>query len=224
MRDGYRVRVNPKQRSDSAARFVPDDADLDELRTAATRCRGCELYRDATQVVFGEGSVDARVVLVGEQPGDQEDRKGAPFVGPAGRILDQALVDAGIERSHTYVTNAVKHFKFYVRPERGKRRLHKPPTRAEVLACRPWLEAELGLLHPEVLVCLGATAAKAVIGPKAKLAESRGKPLHVTELDYHAPVVATIHPSAVLRAGEDRDAMYDGLVADLTVVAGELDS
>ncbi|WP_026256797.1 UdgX family uracil-DNA binding protein [Actinopolymorpha alba] len=217
----------------TAAEFVPEDADLAGLKDAARSCEGCDLYLSATQTVFGDGDPDARVVLLGEQPGDQEDRRGQPFVGPAGRVLDQALVDAGIDRSRAYVTNAVKHFKF-TRPERGKRRLHKTPNRAEILACRPWLEAELALLEPELLICLGATAAKAIFGPAFKVTEQRGIPLprpnlgerseHAGKRSEHRPapvVVATIHPSAVLRA-ENQDEVYAGLVADLRVAADVL--
>ncbi|MQA84215.1 MAG: UdgX family uracil-DNA binding protein [Streptosporangiales bacterium] len=215
----------------TAAEYVPRDADLATLKKAAAECRGCDLYRDATQTVFGEGRQRARVLLLGEQPGDQEDRQGQPFVGPAGRILDRALEDAGIDRTLAYVTNAVKHFKF-TRAERGKRRLHKTPSRFEILACRPWLVAELRLLEPEVLVCLGATAAKAIFGPSFKITEQRGVPLPAPRLDDVADgtgtdhprptVVASIHPSAVLRAKEDRDAVYDGLVADLKTAAQRL--
>ncbi|HZC26708.1 MAG TPA: UdgX family uracil-DNA binding protein [Actinopolymorphaceae bacterium] len=220
----------------SAAEYVPADADLARLADAAQSCRGCELYKAATQTVFGAGDTDARVVLVGEQPGDQEDRQGLPFVGPAGRLLDRALEDAGIDRTRCYVTNAVKHFKF-VPSERGKRRLHKAPTRAEVVACRPWLVAELRVLGPELLVCLGATAAKAVFGPSFKVTERRGRVLSLPEdlqeqlrqpeadatgADVPVPAtLATIHPSAALRA-ENREEMYAGLVADLRVAAAAL--
>lgn len=210
-----------------AAEFVPPRSDLPALRAAAAECRGCELYGPATQTVFGEGDVDARVVLVGEQPGDREDRQGRPFVGPAGRVLDDGLADAGIDRTRTYLTNVVKHFRFTV-PERGKRRLHKTPARSHILACRPWLRAELALLDPDVLVCLGATAAKAVFGPSFRLTDRRGT--RVPPSDFEAGViediearpnaVATIHPSAVLRADrDDRDDVYAGLVADLRVAS-----
>jgi uracil-DNA glycosylase family protein len=205
-----------------AEAFVPAGAGLDQLQMAARTCQGCDLFRAATQTVFGEGDAHARVVLVGEQPGDQEDRQGRPFVGPAGRILDSALDDAGIDRSRTYVTNAVKHFKFE-RPEGGKRRIHQAPNRTEITACRPWLAAELDVLDPDVLVCLGATAGKAVFGPSFKVTEQRGVPLPAPA-DWARDamvVVATIHPSAVLRSRE-RDVMYDGLVSDLRVVASEL--
>jgi uracil-DNA glycosylase len=220
-RDGNGDRM-PRTSARGAEQFVPDGAGLEQLEQAARGCRGCDLYRAATQTVFGEGDAGARVVLVGEQPGDQEDRTGRPFVGPAGRILDSALDDAGIDRSRTYVTNAVKHFKFE-RVEGGKRRIHQAPNRTEIIACRPWLAAELDVLDPDVLVCLGATAGKAVFGPAFKVTEQRGKPLPgPAEWSRNGlVVVATIHPSAVLRSRE-RDDVYDGLVADLRVVAAEL--
>jgi len=181
-----------------AQAFLPERLTLKGLREAAACCRGCGLWHDATQAVFGEGPRGARTMLVGEVPGDREDRAGHPFVGPAGRELDRALADVGIDRSDVYVTNAVKHFKF---EERGKRRIHKRPDAAEVRACRPWLDAELAVVKPEVLVLLGATAAKALLGSKFRLREQRGQSIE-SEL---APVVmATIHPSAILRAPDDR--------------------
>ena len=211
--------------SRTAADFVPAKADLSGLRTAARTCRGCDLYQAATQTVFGDGDPNARVLLVGEQPGDQEDQRGEPFVGPAGRLLDRALEDAGIDRTQTYVTNAVKHFKF-VPAERGKRRLHKTPSRTETLACRPWLEAEVQVLDPDLLICLGATAAKAVLGPTFRVSRQRGVllpwPDDFVAASERARVLATIHPSAALRAA-NREEMYDGLVADLRVAAGALD-
>ncbi|MEO3814832.1 UdgX family uracil-DNA binding protein [Sphaerisporangium sp. B11E5] len=212
-----------------AAPFVPDSTGLDELSKAAAGCRGCPLYRDATQTVFGEGDASARVMLVGEQPGDQEDRRGRPFVGPAGRMLSRALEDAGIDPARAYVTNAVKHFKFTVR-DGGKRRLHKPPALREVAACRPWLAAELRAVRPELVVALGATAGKALLGPSFKVSEERGALLPFPRDDGpwtavlrpgEAHVLATIHPSAILRA-EDRDAMYAGFLADLRVAADTL--
>jgi uracil-DNA glycosylase len=205
-----------------ADQFVPDGAGLERLEEAVQGCRGCELYRTATQAVFGEGDANARVVLIGEQPGDQEDLSGRPFVGPAGRILDSALEEAGIDRSRTYVTNAVKHFKFQ-RAEGGKRRIHQTPNRTEILACRPWLTAELDVLDPDVLVCLGATAGKAVFGPAFKVTEQRGTPLP-SPPEWSRDglvVVATVHPSAGLRSRERAD-MYAGLVSDLRIVATEL--
>lgn len=215
----------------TAADYLPDRTSLTALREAAASCQGCDLYRDATQTVFGAGDPNARVVLVGEQPGDVEDRRGEPFVGPAGGVLDQAMAEAGIDRAGTYVTNAVKHFKF-VPAERGKRRLHKTPGRTEIVACRPWLSAELAAVRPELLVCLGATASKAVFGPAFKLTERRGVLLPPPEEELmageseagdHVPsaILATIHPSAVLRA-LDRDEAYAGLVADLRVAAEAL--
>jgi uracil-DNA glycosylase len=212
----------PRTSTPGAEQFVPSGAGLEQLEQAARDCRGCDLYRAATQTVFGEGDSHARVILVGEQPGAQEDRKGRPFVGPAGRILDSALDEAGIDRSRTYVTNAVKHFKFE-RADGGKRRIHQTPTRTEIVACRPWLAAELDVLDPDVLVCLGATAGKAVFGPSFKVTEQRGVPLpSPAEWSRNdIVVVATIHPSAVLRSRE-RDAVYARLVADLRVAASEL--
>jgi uracil-DNA glycosylase family protein len=208
----------------TAAAFVPEGADLNTLRRAAAGCRGCPLYENATQTVFGAGLPSARVVLVGEQPGDVEDRRGLPFVGPAGRLLDKALVDAGIDRGDAYVTNAVKHFKFTMSGP-GKRRIHATPDAAEVAACRPWLTAELAVLDPEVLVVLGATAARALLGPSFRVTRSRGVLLPWPpdgdadeEATASAYALATVHPSAVLRA-DDRDAAYAALVKDLTVAA-----
>jgi DNA polymerase len=211
----------------SAAPFVPADADLDQLREAARQCRGCHLYKDATQTVFGAGPPDARIVAVGEQPGDVEDRRGAPFVGPAGKVLDRALRDAGLDRAQIYVTNAVKHFKH--RPAApGKRRIHQTPDRVEIVACQPWLIAEFAVLRPRAVLALGAIAAKALFGQSFRVTKSRGVVLPWPESaeqpqqfpDQHGFAVATIHPSAVLRA-DDRDSAFAGLVADLTVVATE---
>jgi uracil-DNA glycosylase len=216
------------QTAPTAAPFVPDGADLDRLRVSAERCQGCDLYRDTTQTVFGAGSADARVVMVGEQPGDIEDRRGAPFVGPAGKVLDRAIVEAGLDRAQMYVTNAVKHFK-HKPAAPGKRRIHQTPDRVEILACRPWLVAEFALLKPKVIVALGATAAKALLGPEFRVTRSRGVLLPWPDsadnpADFPkevASILATIHPSAVLRA-DDREEAYRGLVADLRVVAEEL--
>jgi uracil-DNA glycosylase len=202
----------------------PTGVDLAGLRAAADTCQACELWEPATQTVFGAGPADARVVLVGEQPGDVEDRKGEPFVGPAGRLLDRALDDAGIDRSRAYVTNAVKHFRFTPTP---KRRLHQTPGPEHVAACRPWLAAELTLVAPELVVVLGATAAKALFGPSFRITKQRGQlmPFESSLLDEDAAVkatwiIATTHPSAVLRVpGADRSAAYDALVADLKVAA-----
>jgi uracil-DNA glycosylase family protein len=206
------------RRTSSAAEFVPEGADLAALRRAADGCRGCELYEPATQTVFGAGPADARLVLVGEQPGDVEDREGEPFVGPAGRLLDKALDEADLAREGVYLTNAVKHFKF-VPAERGKRRIHKSPSRGEVVACLPWLHAELGQVRPDLVVCLGATAAKAVLGTAFKVTERRGQVERVDDFDFD--VIATVHPSAVLRA-PDRDEAYQGFLADLRVVRAHL--
>ncbi|GAA4095053.1 UdgX family uracil-DNA binding protein [Nonomuraea soli] len=195
-----------------AARFLPDDRDLGSLRTAAADCRGCDLYREAIQTVFGEGPSKARFMLVGEQPGDQEDRRGEPFVGPAGRVLDRALEEAGIDRDQVYVTNAVKHFSFTLK---GKRRIHQKPTNAEIDACRPWVEAELAVIRPEVVVVMGATAARSLLGKDFRVTKQRGQAVPLGE----AVAVATIHPSAVLRA-PDRDEAYAGLLEDLRVAAG----
>ena len=211
----------------SAEEFVPSDATtLDELRAAATGCQGCELYKDATQTVFGRGQEHARVVFVGEQPGDQEDRQGLPFVGPAGHLLRRAVDEAKLPVDQLYITNAVKHFRFELR---GKRRIHQTPDRVHITACRPWLVSEFRLLRPEVLVVLGATAAKALLGPSFRVTQSRGQVLEwpaAAQRPQDFPVepvhlVATIHPSAVLRA-DNRDVAYDGLVADLKVAAAAL--
>jgi uracil-DNA glycosylase family protein len=195
----------------TAAAFLPDKLSMTGLRDAVQGCRGCPLYANATQAVFGEGTLKAEVMLVGEQPGDQEDKAGAPFVGPAGKVLDRALEEAGIDRGATYVTNAVKHFKWKAR---GTRRIHDKPSWTETMACRPWLDAELALVKPRALVLMGATAAQALLGKSFKVTQQRGKPLDSELADL---VVATIHPSAVLRA-ENRDELFAGLVSDLQVV------
>jgi uracil-DNA glycosylase len=212
-------------RFEGADRYVPSGVGLDGLRRAAADCQGCDLYADATQTVFSSGSASARVVLVGEQPGDQEDRQGAPFVGPAGKLLDKALVDAGIDRADAYVTNVVKHFRF-TQSGPGKRRIHQTPDAAQMTACRPWLAAELRIIDPDVIVVLGATAAKALLGPSFRVTRQRGQIIPRPPIDDEtarkdACYVATVHPSAVLRA-DDRDAAYAGLVEDLKVVAGVL--
>ena len=198
-----------------AEEFVPENASIDELRAAVPDCRGCDLYKDATQAVFGEGPADATVVIVGEVPGDQEDRQGHPFVGPAGKLLDRALADAGIDRTKVYVTNAVKHFKFK-RAERGKRRIHQKPGRTEVVACRPWLLAELDAVGPELVVLLGAVAAQSLLGTGFKVTQESGKLVELPDRTERA--VATVHPSSVLRS-DDREAAYQGLVADLKSAA-----
>jgi uracil-DNA glycosylase family protein len=197
-----------------AASFIPASLSLPALHDGAQKCEGCDLYREATQAVFGEGSSSARIVFVGEQPGNEEDKQGHPFVGPAGRILDSALEEAGIDRAAVYVTNAVKHFRF---EERGKWRIHKRPSTGEVNACEPWLQAEFRLIKPEVIVCLGATAARALLGSKFRLTEERGKPL---SHEHARHLVATIHPSAILRIPdpEERHQEYARFVADLKKV------
>jgi uracil-DNA glycosylase family protein len=195
----------------SAAPFVPQRRSLTTLREAARSCRGCSLYLHATQVVFGAGPAGAEIMFVGEQPGDSEDRAGQPFVGPAGRVLDKALDEVGIDRDSVYLTNAVKHFKWKAR---GPKRIHDKPTWSEQTACRPWLEAELEVVSPRVLMLLGATAAQTLLGRQFRVTRSHGVPIasELAEL-----VVATIHPSAVLRA-DDREEAFAGLVADLRVI------
>jgi uracil-DNA glycosylase len=210
-----------------AQEWVPPDGDVPALRAAAPACRGCELWADATQVVFSAGGPRARLLLVGEQPGDQEDRAGEPFVGPAGRVLDDALREAGIARSEVYVTNAVKHFRFTA-PERGKRRLHKKPAVGHIDACRPWLAAELAAVRPEVVVCLGATAARSVLGVDVAVEGVRGtvldEPLAVASGQPAPRVVVTAHPSAVLRlrGREGWAEAFGRLVGDLRAAAGLL--
>jgi DNA polymerase len=209
----------------TAAEFVPDSRDLNDLAQAAHGCKGCDLYLDATQTVFGTGMVKADLMLVGEQPGDQEDKTGEPFVGPAGRLLDKALAAAGVERERIYVTNAVKHFKF-TNAERGKRRIHKTPSRTEVVACRPWLFAELTAVHPDVVVLLGATAAQSLMGGTFRLTAHRGEVLHLPEprdLSFDPKIAVTAHPSSVLRGRpEDRDRAFAALVSDLRFADGLL--
>ncbi len=197
---------------------------LTGLAKKAKGCQRCDLYRNATQTVFGDGARAASMMLVGEQPGDQEDKAGKPFVGPAGRLLGKALTAAGIDREHVYLTNAVKHFKF---EQRGKRRIHKTPSRTEVVACQPWLLAEINAIHPDVVVLLGATAAKSLLGSSFRLTAHRGEALRlpatdaITDLDVDPQVVATAHPSAVLRGPpEDRENAFKALVADLAFAAG----
>jgi uracil-DNA glycosylase len=201
-----------------ATPFLPERRSLTALRGAAEGCRGCHLWRHATQTVFGEGKKKSRVLFVGEQPGDKEDRAGKPFVGPAGRELDRALDDVGIDRSEVYVTNVVKHFAF---EERGKRRMHRTPKRFEIDACRPWLDAELEQVQPEALVLLGATAAKALLGPSFRITRERGRPL---DSDLADLVLATAHPSSILRQRTDEDRYEERrrLAEDLRVVAEAL--
>jgi len=199
----------------SAADFLPEKRTLPALAEAARHCEGCDLYRNATQTVFGEGRRGAEIMMVGEQPGDREDLQGKPFVGPAGRVLDDALEQAGIDRDAVYVTNAVKHFKW---TPRGKRRIHQKPNAAEMAACRPWLNAELDALQPKVLVALGATAAQALLGRQFRVTKQRGVPV---ESDLAPHVIATVHPSSILRqeTDEDREAAMKAFVDDLKVVA-----
>ena len=202
----------------SAADFLPPRPTLPKLRDAARGCRGCHLWINATQTVFGEGAASADVMLVGEQPGDQEDRQGHPFVGPSGKLLDAALDQAGIDRSQVYVTNSVKHFKFVV-IERG-RRLHKKPNAAEVRACHPWLEEEIRLVKPKVIVALGATAAQALLGKQFRVTQHRGKPV---SSELAETVIATVHPSAVLRARDaDREHAREDFFRDMQNVAAYL--
>jgi DNA polymerase len=201
-------------RPEGAERYLPDHRSLSRMREAAQSCHGCHLWRDATQAVFGEGPAHADLVLVGEQPGDQEDLKGHPFVGPAGRLLDRGLESAGIDASAVYRTNAVKHFKW---EPRGKRRIHKKPSRWEVAACRPWLVAELEALSPRVLVLLGATAAQAFFGAGFRVTQERGREL---KGPGGATALATVHPSAILRARDaDREHEMELFVADLRTAA-----
>ncbi|WP_203716622.1 UdgX family uracil-DNA binding protein [Asanoa siamensis] len=226
----------PTESPAGAERFIPDKArSLDDLKQAAPGCRGCELYENATQVVFGRGDAHAKLVMVGEQPGDIEDQKGLPFVGPAGHLLRRAVDAAGIDPGTLYITNAVKHFRFEMR---GKRRIHQTPERQHIEACRPWLVSEFALLRPEIVVVLGATAAKALLGPSFRVTRQRGELLPWPDAAQHpddfrtAPIeggvevppgklVATIHPSAVLRA-DNQDIAFNGLVDDLKVVASAL--
>ena len=208
----------PADRWPSVEELIPEHPTLERLRQTAAGCQGCGLWRDATQTVFGEGTSRAEVILVGEQPGDVEDRTGRPFTGPAGKLLDQALEEAGIDRRAVYVTNVVKHFKW---TRRGKLRLHKKPSSEEIRACRPWLDAEIEVLKPRVLVCLGATAAQALLGGTFRVTRQRGRFV----ASGLAPLtLATVHPSSVLRAPDDeaRAVAYRGLVDDLSQVTKAL--
>jgi uracil-DNA glycosylase family protein len=202
----------------SAEDFLPELTTLPSLRTAAADCRGCDLYRDATQTVFGDGPVDARIVMVGEQPGDKEDLAGHPFVGPAGGVLDRAIDEAGLSREEIYMTNVVKHFRFVVR---GKKRIHKKPDLEHIRACTPWLEAELARIGPEVLVLLGATAAQAFLGRSFRVTQQRGT---FVESALAPLVTATVHPSSILRSGTDRERAeaFEGFVDDLRIVRRRL--
>lgn len=189
--------MSKDQSQDSAAEFFPSRKSLKAFRDAAADCKACDLWKRGTQTVFGEGTRRAEVFFVGEQPGNEEDLTGHPFVGPAGRLLNDALVDAGINRAQTYVTNVVKHFKW---EPRGKRRIHKKPNSSEITACRPWLEAEIALIKPKVIVCLGATAAQALLGPRFLVSKQRGQFIESTLAPY---IMATVHPSSILRAPDE---------------------
>jgi uracil-DNA glycosylase len=197
---------------ETAAPLVPARPSLPKLRKAAVGCKACPLWKTGTQTVFGEGPTKADAMFVGEQPGDQEDQIGRPFVGPAGKLFDRALAEAGLDRSTAYVTNVVKHFKWTAR---GKRRIHQKPNWSEIAACRPWLDAELSVVKPRVLTCLGATAAQALLGKQFRVTKQRGQPV---ESELAPVVIATVHPSAILRA-EDRDAEFAAFVEDLKTVA-----
>ena len=208
-----------KRSQQTAAPLIPPNPTIPKLRAAAANCRACDLWKRGTQTVFGEGSAKARIMLVGEQPGDQEDIQGRPFVGPAGKILDKALAEAGIDREDVYVTNAVKHFKW---EPRGKRRIHKKPNSIEIAACKPWLEAEIEVVHPQVIVCLGATAAQALLGREFKVSTQRG----VWVPSPLAPfMMATVHPSSLLRAPDEETRRLETrrFIADLKLVHNALE-
>jgi len=209
------TRADPRQPDHPALRVEPSRG-LEAARKAAAGCTACDLWQRATQTVFGEGRDHAPLMLVGEQPGDREDLAGKPFVGPAGRLLDDALAEAGIDRASVFVSNVVKHFKW--RPS-GKRRLHERPNASEIRACRPWLDLELEIVRPDLLVCLGATAAQAIVGRDFRITEQRGEIL--AAVDGRPPVIATFHPSAILRSrtSEDRERSMAALVADLSIAA-----
>lgn len=210
--------MSPRPHSQTAAPLIPPRPTIGKLRAAAAKCTACPLYADATQTVFGEGPVPAGLMLIGETPGDQEDKQGRPFVGPAGKLLDRCLEEAGIARDETYITNAVKHFKW---EPRGKRRLHKKPNALEIAACKPWVEAEIALVKPKVLVLLGATAAQTLLGRDFLVSRERGRPIRSELAPY---VMATVHPSALLRAPDDatRHREIARFVTELRRVAAEL--
>ena len=205
-------------RQTSAENFLPAHLTLDKLRKAARSCQGCDLYEHATQTVFGEGPKQARLVFVGEQPGDMEDRQGRPFVGPAGRILDRALEEANISREEVYVTNAVKHFKWV---QRGKRRMHQKPLIRQVISCKPWLEAEIKIVSPKVVVCLGVTAAQSMLGRVVRIAKERGKRL---DSEFGGTIFVTTHPSAIVRQRQkaEREKEYLYFLADIKLVRKHL--
>jgi uracil-DNA glycosylase len=202
----------------SAAEFLPKRRTLESLRVAARSCEGCDLYKNATQTVFGEGAKNASIVLIGEQPGDMEDRQGHPFVGPAGRMLDKALAEARIQRDEVYITNAVKHFRWI---QRGKRRLHQKPAIRQVTACKPWLQSELEVIHPKVVICLGATAAQSILDRVVPIGQQRGKFFDGT---HGEAVFITIHPSSIFRHREksEREEEYRHFVADMRLVQRKL--
>jgi len=211
--------VKRQKSTSSAADFVPPRPTIAKMRGASQRCRGCDLYKCATQAVFSEGPSRAQVFVIGEQPGDVEDREGRPFVGPAGRLFDRAMEAAGIDRDEVYLTNAVKHFK-WARDTKSKRRIHKTPNRSEVRACFPWLANEIALVQPRIIVCLGAVAAKALLGPTFSVTKKRGM---VVKSEWAATVIATVHPSSVLRAPKEERVRAERMfVADLRKVAREL--
>jgi uracil-DNA glycosylase len=207
-----------KEEQTSAAEFLPKRRDLESLHVAARSCEGCDLYKNATQTVFGEGAEHANIILVGEQPGDMEDRQGHPFVGPAGRMLDKALSEARISRDQVYITNAVKHFRWI---QRGKRRLHQKPAVRQIMACKPWLEAEMASIHPKLVVCLGATAAHSILGRVVPIGQARGKFFNGQRGEA---VFITIHPSAIFRQREksEREQEYLRFVADMRMVERKL--
>jgi DNA polymerase len=207
-----------KEEQTSAAEFLPKRRDLESLHAAARSCKGCDLYKNATQTVFGEGAEHANIILVGEQPGDMEDRQGHPFVGPAGRLLDKALSEARISRDEVYITNAVKHFRWI---QRGKRRLHQKPAVRQIMACKPWLEAEMASIHPKLVVCLGATAAHSILGRVVPIGQARGK---FSNGQRGEAVFITIHPSAIFRQREksEREQEYLRFVADMRLVERKL--
>jgi uracil-DNA glycosylase len=211
------MKKEASKRDSTAAPLIPPRPTLRTLRGAAANCKACDLWKTGTQTVFGEGSAPASVMFVGEQPGDREDLAGRPFVGPAGKLFDQALTEVGIDRANVYVTNVVKHFK-WVPDERGKRRIHKKPRYSEINACRPWLDAELAVVKPQILVCLGATAAQALLGKEFSVSRRRGELVESRLAPY---VMATVHPSSILRAvdHESRRLQMESFVADLRKVA-----
>jgi uracil-DNA glycosylase len=209
-----------RRQPQTAAALIPRKASLEALKTAAAGCKACELWKKGTQTVFGEGAAHASVMLIGEQPGDREDIAGRPFVGPAGRILDEALLAAGIDRSEVYVTNLVKHFN-WAPAARGKRRIHKKPRYAEIKACRPWLDAEIAVTHPEVIVCLGATAAQALLGREFSVLRQRAQFVESRLAPY---VMATVHPASILRAPDEAARLEQkrAFIADLRVAAAQI--